>query len=122
MGHGKHSIGEAKKRRRAFHLADLKLLYSYLTSWNHVSDVVVEAKINHVENSMTSQGCRKSFVEAPEPQAFLLNDLSCISKSRWLLCEREAKQDTSSLGPWSTANYHTNIVSCQNCKEVFPQT
>lgn len=46
---------------------------------------MIEAKINHVENSMTSQSCCKPFVEALEAQAFLLNDLSCISKSGWLL-------------------------------------
>lgn len=64
-----------------------KLQGCILTGWNSIFDIVVEAKTNYVENFMAFQSCCKSLVEALEPQTFLLNDMSCISKSKWLLCE-----------------------------------
>lgn len=91
-----------------FFLQDFNLLNSYLIDRSNVFDIVVEAEINHVENSVTSQSCCKSFVEALESQAFLLNDVSCITHGGWLLHERGER---SSLGLWNRINYSFNFPS-----------
>lgn len=81
-----------------FFLQYFHLLNSYLIDRNNVFDVVIEAKINHVENPMTSQSGCESFVEAPESPAFLLNDVSCITHRGRLLQETGATPGGLSLG------------------------
>lgn len=81
-----------------FSLQNFNRLSSYLIDRNNVFDIIVEAKINHVENSMTSQSCCKSFVETLESQTFRLNDVSCVAHSGWLLQERGAKPEKIIFG------------------------
>lgn len=115
LGHNKHSTNVSI----GFFLHDFTLLNSYLIDRNNVFDVVVEAKINHVENPVTSQSCCKSFVEALESQAFLLNDVSCITHSGWLLQEREAKPGRLSLGMWNRINSERSLLQAIIIRDSF---
>lgn len=69
----------------------------YRVGGNSILDVEVEAKVDHVENSMASQCRCQSFIQAPQSEPVWLNYAPCLSEWRGLLYWREwiQKEDVS---------------------------